>query len=414
MKIIQLKAENVKRVKAIQINPQGNLVVVGGNNAEGKTSTLDAIWMAIGGKRAIPADPVRKGSKYAEIEMITDGDLIIYRKIFPDRTSELEVTNKSGEILKSPQKILDSLVAKFSFDPLAFASYEPKKQMEILRELAGVDTSEIDARVEELDSERKTLGIEIASISGQIESKYKLLPETPMPKIDTADLENQLQSIMDKARIKNASTNAVKLKQWEVERTEKELVELRNQYTKLIEEHKVLTAELQQVIAADSQIPNPPESTSLRSQIAEAAQANVMAEQQIQRDGDLAFLNEKRKQQGALELDISNLKNERKKLISEAKLPVVGLELGDEGLLFNGIPFEQCSSAEQLRVSTAMGIALNPTLKVLLIRDGSLLDQNSLAMVAQMATAYDAQVWIERVGHGEECSVIIENGEIKQ
>jgi hypothetical protein len=57
-----------------------------------------------------------------------------------------------------------------------------------------------------------------------------------------------------------------------------------------------------------------------------------------------------------------------------------------------------------------MGFALHPRLKILLIRDGSLLDENNLKTVAEMAQEHDGQVWIERVSKGAECSVIIENG----
>ena len=98
--------------------------------------------------------------------------------------------------------------------------------------------------------------------------------------------------------------------------------------------------------------------------------------------------------------------------MAEADFPIPGLAFDADGVTFNGIPFAQCSSAERLRVSVAMGIALNPKLKVLLIRDGSLLDDNNLAMIAEAAKEADAQVWIERVSKGEECSVIIEDGEV--
>jgi hypothetical protein len=87
---------------------------------------------------------------------------------------------------------------------------------------------------------------------------------------------------------------------------------------------------------------------------------------------------------------------------------------GEDGITFNGLPFEQASSAEQLRVAVAMGLALNPTLRVLLIRDGSLLDAENLGMVAEMAAEADAQVWIERVGEGDECAVVIEDGHVAE
>ena len=85
---------------------------------------------------------------------------------------------------------------------------------------------------------------------------------------------------------------------------------------------------------------------------------------------------------------------------------------GDEGVTFNGLPIEQASSAEQTRVAVAIGLAANPELPVVLIRDGSLLDEDSLAAVAKQAAERGAQVWIERVGDGKECSVIIEDGEV--
>jgi hypothetical protein len=77
------------------------------------------------------------------------------------------------------------------------------------------------------------------------------------------------------------------------------------------------------------------------------------------------------------------------------------------------VPFAQGSSAEQLRVSVAMGLAMNPRLGVLLIRDASLLDDDSMAIVAEMAATANAQVWLERVGDGAECSVVIEDGSVR-
>ena len=82
-------------------------------------------------------------------------------------------------------------------------------------------------------------------------------------------------------------------------------------------------------------------------------------------------------------------------------------------MTFDGKPFDQASSAEQLRVSVAMGIALNPTLRVLLVRDGSLLDKESFKMMAEMASEADAQVWIERVEDDDHVGIVIEDGAVK-
>jgi hypothetical protein len=76
------------------------------------------------------------------------------------------------------------------------------------------------------------------------------------------------------------------------------------------------------------------------------------------------------------------------------------------------VPLVQASAAQKLRVSVALGLAMNPRLKVLLVRDASLLDATSLALVAQMAADADAQVWLERVGDGDPTAVVIADGQV--
>jgi predicted ABC-type transport system involved in lysophospholipase L1 biosynthesis ATPase subunit len=77
------------------------------------------------------------------------------------------------------------------------------------------------------------------------------------------------------------------------------------------------------------------------------------------------------------------------------------------------VPFKQASGAEQLRVSLAMAIALNPKLRVIRIADGSLLDSDNLALVESIARENDFQVWIEMVGDGDGRGIIIEDGSVR-
>jgi hypothetical protein len=110
---------------------------------------------------------------------------------------------------------------------------------------------------------------------------------------------------------------------------------------------------------------------------------------------------------------IEAIDDDKQKQLESAKWPVDGLGFSDDGITFGGLPFEQASSAEQLRVAVAIGLALNPTLRVLLIRDGSLLDGDNLEAISEMASEADAQVWLERVGDDGHCAVVIEDGQIK-
>jgi hypothetical protein len=93
-------------------------------------------------------------------------------------------------------------------------------------------------------------------------------------------------------------------------------------------------------------------------------------------------------------------------------MPIEGLSFADDTVLYNGIPFGQCSSAEKLRVSLSMAMALNPELKVIRIMDGSLLDEDNLAIIREMAEAQDYQVWIECVASRPGMGIFIEDGEV--
>ena len=111
--------------------------------------------------------------------------------------------------------------------------------------------------------------------------------------------------------------------------------------------------------------------------------------------------------------DILAIAKAKEKSVADAKFPVPGLSFGEDGVIFDGVPFQQASSAEQLRASVAIGLAMNPKLPVLLVHDGSLLDEASLKLLGELAEEAGAQVWVERVSEGSECSLIIEDGEVR-
>ena len=98
--------------------------------------------------------------------------------------------------------------------------------------------------------------------------------------------------------------------------------------------------------------------------------------------------------------------------IAAAKLPVNGLGFGDGFITLNGLPFKQASDAERLRTSVAIAMALNPKLRLILVKDGSCLSPKSMKILEDMANEKDFSVWIERqVGTGG-TGFVIEDGRI--
>src|SRR3990172_5003945 len=127
MKIIRLKAENIKKLVAVEITPAGNVVRITGKNAAGKTSVLDSIFWALGGQQNISEQPIRKGEKRASIE-VDLGDIVVKRTFTEGGGTALTIENKDGLRFKSPQTMLDGLIGRLTFDPLEFMRQEPRKQ----------------------------------------------------------------------------------------------------------------------------------------------------------------------------------------------------------------------------------------------------------------------------------------------
>ena len=151
----------------------------------------------------------------------------------------------------------------------------------------------------------------------------------------------------------------------------------------------------------------------LQEKAASAEETNRRVRENIARAEVAKKLKAKRAASTNLTHEMDEIDEDKAKQLAEAPMPVEGLSFDESQVLFRGVPFSQASSAEQLRVSVAMAAAGNPDLRIMLIRDGSLLDPDSLKLISEFATDQDYQIWIERVGEGEECQVIIEDGQVK-
>jgi len=409
MKITKLTSENVQRVKAITIEPDGNVVVVGGRNAAGKSSALNSIAFALGGKKLCPEVPIRQGQTSARTEVTLDDGLVVTRRFTPSG-STLTVTAPDGARYKSPQQMLDGLIGELSFDPLEFARLKPAEQGDTLRRLVGLDTSVLDRKRQETYDQRTVVNRELKAIEAQL-SDMPSHDDVPTKEVSLSDLVKEIER-----RTAVNSTNQDRIKQLEDERQKaialKERIEearivlqqMEDQCAELQQSGRALAAEVAELVDEDVD--------GLRAQLQGAEQTN----ERIRANKQRVALEERaraiRTESQELTEWLQEIDSQRSSLIAKVEYPVPGLRVADTGVMFNGVPFEQASSAEQLRVSVAIGLALNPQLRVMVVRDGSLLDADNLRLIAEMAAEADAQVWIERVSEGDECTVIIEDGEI--
>lgn len=414
--IVGLSVENVKKIKAVEITPSGNMVVIGGKNGAGKTSLIDAIAMALGGSKRIPGEPVRKGQSRAEIVLDLGG--IVVTRIITHKGTTLKVETEKGVPLGSPQKVLDALVGTLTFDPLEFSRLKADRRATVLKQLAGLDFASADGARAEYFAERTVVKRDADKEQARLEGLTHH-DDAPEMAIALGDLMEEL----DKARAVNMANAEVREEAIalgrDVATQDRECDLIQDKIRELTEHLKVLEGARATLIGKRKA--KSAEADKLTDVDLSAIQEKITASDEINRKVRENAAHDKLKQEcktlteksDTLTKKLDKIKTDKAKALQEANFPVKGLGLNDAGVTYRDIPFEQCSSAEQLRISIAMSIALNPKLRIMLIRDGSLLDEDSLKLVADMAKAADAQVWIERVSEGDEVSVIIEDGTVK-
>jgi DNA repair exonuclease SbcCD ATPase subunit len=404
MKIIELRAENFKRLKAVTISPDGTLQVIAGRNAQGKTSVLDAIWLALGGGQAARSTtrPVRDGESKAEVRLDL-GDMVVTRTwTAPEGKTTLKVESGDGFRASSPQTLLDGLIGRLSFDPLAFANMDERAQTTTLLGLIDLpfDLDEIAARRASLFERRTDENRRLKMLQAQVD----LLPEPPADLPDEEISVSQMVAEVDDAtsahnELRDARQQA-KDARLRVMNLEQDLANARATFASAAERVNDLeSADLPDLGAVVA-----------RMESADITNAAIRAAKQRRE------LVAQCKAALTVSTDLSDqilaLDDKKASAIRDANMPVPGLGFDDDGVTFNGVPFRQCSAAERLRVSMAIAMADNPKLRVIRITDGSLLDTENLALIEQMAQAADFQVWIERVDETGGVGVLIEDGEV--
>lgn len=428
LRIIRLRAENVKRLTAIDLHPGGQTVVLGGENGAGKTSVLDSIAYLLGGKSELPPMPLRRGEEKGSIE-IDLGDLIARRTFTAGGGGTLTVRNREGAVYPSPQAILDKLVGDLSFDPLAFTRMSGREQAEMLRRLTGVDFADLDATRAEIYAARTEAGRELRAIEGQLAGNSEPTDDIPEVEISVAELtgnlfaaqriaqENDLArrraaEAMSTARVAGiaAETATTRVDQLRVALREAETAASTARMAYLT---KHRDAEIAGKVANALIDPDlAPIEASLRG----AEELNRRVRAAAQRRQLTAQAVDKRVEVDSLTAAIGEVDAEKEAMLAAAPFPVAGLGFDVEGggVTLNGIPFEQASATEQLMVSLAMGAALNPRLRVLLVRDASLLTPKNRAVLLDWCERVGMQGWIEMAGESGEVTVVIEDGAVRE
>lgn len=420
LRVVKLSAENYKRLSAVEITPDldAATVTIAGRNAQGKSSVLDAIWAALSNTAAARGTtttrPIRDGEKTARVT-VDLGDIIVTRKWEGDKNT-LIVESADGARFPSPQKMLDDLIGRLSFDPLAFASLPAKAQQAELLQLVDLpfDPATLAGQRQAAFNDRTDVGRTVRQLQGQLDGFSEISDDVPDDLVSVADLLAELDGAISKQTAVENAAGEVASAQEVVSAAKLEIEELQD---KLISWNRRLAEAEERVSRATNRqanLPEPPEIESIRARIDGAEEINDAVRQKHQRQQILDLLDAEKSKQDAFTTRIAELDKARTDGLAAATFPIDGLGFDDAGVTYNGVPFAQASSAERLRVSVAMAMALNPKIRVIRIADGSLLDSENLAVIEAMAAEQGFQVWIEVVDETGAIGVVIEDGAVKE
>lgn len=407
VKINKLEIENVKRVKAVTIEPTSNgLTILGGNNNQGKTSVLDAIAWALGGNKYKPSKPARDGSmNLPTLRLELSNGLIVERK---GKNSDLKVTDPSGQ--KAGQQLLDSFVEELALNLPKFIESSAKDKANTLLQIIGVGEKlwELDRKEERLYNERRTIG-QIADQKKKYAAEQSQYPEAPNELVSIADLIHEQQEILarngENAKKRQNRENIVN----SLHLSEARLKQLKEQLAQEEATHESLMSDY---IAANKSIEDlVDESTDeIESSIANIEEINRKVRANLDKEKAEEDAKQYSSQYDQLTKEIQDVRDERTSLLESADLPLPGLSVEDGELVFEGQKWDNMSGSQQLRVATAIVRKLKPECGFVLLDKLEQMDIPTLTEFGKWLESEGLQAIATRVSSGEECQIIIEDG----
>lgn len=407
VKIIRLEIENVKRIKAVKIELTANgLTVIGGKNNQGKTTTLDCILWALGGKKYEPSQAQRDGSVLPpSIRIVLSNGLIVERK---GKNSDLKVTDPTGK--KGGQQLLDEFVEELALNLPKFMQSSDKEKGDTLLRIIGVGDKlyQLEDQEKQLYNRRLTIG-QIKDQKEKYAKEQISYPEAPKELVSASDLIKQQQDILARNGENQRKRQNLQL----LEQKEKDASALVARLQLQLEEatEKLTAASADVVTARKSALDLHDESTAELEQ-------SINSIEEINRKVRANLDKEKAEEDAkvyadlytALTTQIEDVRQSKTDLLKGAALPLEGLLVVDGELTYNGYKWDSMSGSDQLKVSTAIVRKLNPKCGFVLLDKLEQMDLDTLNEFGAWLEAEGLQAIATRVSTGGECSIIIEDG----
>lgn len=406
VKILCFSAGNFKALKAFYCEPKPEgLTVIGGGNGAGKSSCLDALAFAVGGARYRPSNPKREGAiGDTSLHVDLSNGITVERK---GKNLSLTVTDREGA--RHGQELLDAFISTIAIDLPRFYNASAKDKAHMILDTLGIEEklAELARREKEKYDTRTVVGREADRKQKAAEDMpwHEDAPEEP---VSVADLIKQQQEILSRNGIRAEHKR-------NLESYKAKVADIDSRVKALLGEKDELLDKINDVQCAVSNDGEEESTAELEAQIADFEETNRKVAENAERTRRLEEADALSDQRDALTKEIEEVRAERLALLKDADFPLDGLSVNDSSeLVYNGQPWDCMSGSQQLIVSCAIASRVNPSCRFVLMDKLEQLDLDTLKEFDAWLKTQDLQCIATRVSTGGECSLIIEDGCVKE
>ena len=409
VKINTLELENVKRIRAVAMEPSpAGLTVIGGDNNQGKTSVLDTIAWALGGDRYKPTNATRDGSAIPpRIKISLSNGLIVERS---GKNSALKVTDPNGR--KSGQQLLNSFIEELALNLPKFMESPDREKANTLLQIIGVGDQlrELERKETEVYNRRRVVGQE-ADRKKKFALEMPFYPDAPDEPVSALELIQRQQQILAingenqrKRQMADQLDRECHQLAAEIARQEAYLQELNDRYELMVSDLETAKKSAEELHdESTAQIEEDLQNIEAINIKVRANSDRERAEQEAQRY---------RQQYDDLTGELEDTRQAKVDLLKGAKLPLPGLGVEEGCLTYKGKRWDGMSGSDQLKVATAIVRALNPQCGFVLVDKLEQMDLKTLQEFGAWLQSENLQCIATRVSRGSECTIIIEDGQI--
>ena len=289
-----------------------------------------------------------------------------------------------------------------------------KEKANILLQIIGVgeQLAQYEMQEKELYQERLTVG-RIADQKKKYAKEQMYYADVPDDLISPQDLINQQQEIL-------AKNGENQRKRERVHQIEYQVSTLEQEYAALMKQIEAKKIELEKAredlsIAQMDALDLIDQSTDeLEKNLADIEETNRKVRANLDKQKAEEDAKQYDEQYDSLTVKIENVRKQKMDLLNHADLPLPGLSVEDGELTYNGNKWDGMSGSDQLKVSTAIVRKLNPKCGFVLLDKLEQMDLDTLNDFGQWLEKEGLQAIATRVSTGDECSIIIEDGMVKQ